>query len=151
MKTIDCDVVIVGAGIAGLTALSDLGQQGVSCLCLEARDRIGGRILTIEDPYSPLPMELGPEFIHGRPPETWELVRDAKLAVYECEENAAHIGGGKADAHSDAWEQIDEITNEMKRVGALGRDLSFFEFIQQVEHPPSVKELAISYVEGFNA
>ncbi len=151
MPKTDCDVLIVGAGMAGLTAFHDLSRQGVSVLCLEARDRIGGRILTIEDPYSPLPIELGPEFIHGRPPETWELVRNANLAVYDCEENAAHIRNGKADEHSDAWEQVNKVTEEMKAVAGSGADPSFFEFIQQVEQPQSVKELAISYVEGFNA
>lgn len=151
MRKIDCDVLIVGAGIAGLTAFSDLSQQGVRTLCLEARDRIGGRILTVEDPYSPLPIELGPEFIHGRPPETWELVRGANLAVYDCEENATNVRNGKAEAHSDAWEQMDQITEEMKRVARTGADPSFLEFIRQVQPSQSVKDLAISYVEGFNA
>ncbi|MFL6449798.1 MAG: flavin monoamine oxidase family protein [Bryobacteraceae bacterium] len=151
MRTLDCDVLIVGAGVAGLTALGDLTRQGVRVLCLEARDRIGGRILTIEDPYSPLPIELGPEFIHGRPPETWQVVRDAKLAVFDCEENAAQISNGKADRHSDAWEQIDEITSEMKRVAETGADPSFLDFIQHVRQPESIKEMAISFVEGFNA
>ena len=151
MRKLDCDVLIIGAGIAGLTAFSDLSRQGVRVLCLEARDRIGGRILTISDRYSPLPIELGPEFIHGRPRETWDVVRDAKLAAYDCDENAAHIHKGKVADHSDAWEQMDEITNEMKRVAETGADPSFFEFIQQLRQPQSVKELATSYVEGFNA
>jgi len=38
---------------------------------LEARDRIGGRIFTLLDPKLCVPIELGAEFIHGRPPETW--------------------------------------------------------------------------------
>ncbi len=40
------DVIIVGAGIAGLSAAQELVQQGHSILVLEARDRIGGRLLT---------------------------------------------------------------------------------------------------------
>src|SRR3954452_7305053 len=150
-RKLDCDVLIIGAGIAGLTALSDLARQGVRVLCLEARDRIGGRILTIDDPDSPLPIELGPEFIHGRPPETWEVVKKAKLAVYDCEENSVHIRNGKADGQSDAWEQIDQITEEMKRVAQTGTDRSFSDFIQHVAQPQDVKQLAISYVEGFTA
>ena len=90
-KKVDCDVLIIGAGISGLTAVSDLARSGLRVLCLEARDRIGGRILTISDPDSPLPIELGPEFIHGRPPETWDIVKKANLAVYDCEENSVHI------------------------------------------------------------
>lgn len=151
MGKIDCDMLIIGAGVAGLTALNDLSRQGVHALCVEARDRIGGRIFTVVDPYCPLPIELGAEFIHGRPPETWDLVRPARLAMYDCEEHSAHVHNGKVDGHSDAWEQVEQITAEMKRVAATGADPSFFEFIQGVRQPQCAKDLATSYVEGFNA
>src|SRR4051812_26709798 len=84
----DCDVLVVGAGVAGLSALHELSKAGCTSLCVEARDRIGGRILTISDPLAPLPVELGPEFIHGRSPELWEIVRDTTLMVYDCTEHA---------------------------------------------------------------
>ena len=151
MRNIDCDVLIIGAGVAGLSALNELSRQGVRAVCVEARDRIGGRIFTIADPYSPVPIELGAEFIHGRPPETWDLVRPAKLAVYDCEEHSVHVRNGKVDGHSDAWEQVEQITDEMKGVASTGADPSFFEFIQGVRQPQSAKRLATSYVEGFNA
>ena len=44
-------------------------------LVLEARDRIGGRIWTQREPGLPSPIELGAEFIHGRVPATFELLR----------------------------------------------------------------------------
>jgi monoamine oxidase len=78
-------------------------------------------------------------------------VNKANLAVYDCKEHSVHIRNGKADGQSDAWEQIDHITEEMKQVAHTGTDRSFFDFIQQVHQPQSVKQLAISYVEGFNA
>jgi len=40
------DVVVVGAGLAGLTAAREIARQGRSVLVLEARDRVGGRVLT---------------------------------------------------------------------------------------------------------
>lgn len=41
----EADVIVIGAGFAGLTAARELVQRGVSVLVLEARDRVGGRVL----------------------------------------------------------------------------------------------------------
>ena len=48
LSTYDADVVVIGAGLAGLTAARELVGQGSSVLVLEARDRVGGRILNHE-------------------------------------------------------------------------------------------------------
>jgi monoamine oxidase len=46
-------IVIVGAGLAGLRAASLLTAQGIKCKVLEARERIGGRVLSISDTNRP--------------------------------------------------------------------------------------------------
>ena len=66
------DVAIIGAGAAGLAAAKTLSSAGLDICVLEARDRIGGRIHTHHDPAIDVPIELGAEFVHGRPPETSE-------------------------------------------------------------------------------
>lgn len=53
------DVVIVGAGFAGLVAARDLGQRGYRVVVLEARDRIGGRTYARPFPGTQRPVELG--------------------------------------------------------------------------------------------
>lgn len=62
----DTDVVIMGAGVAGLATAYQLTASGISVRLLEAHDRMGGRIYTIHD--GAYPIELGAEFVHGRHP-----------------------------------------------------------------------------------
>ena len=57
-------VVIVGAGAAGLAAARWLKERGFNPLVLEARDRVGGRIHTVEMENG-APVDLGAAYIHG--------------------------------------------------------------------------------------
>ena len=55
-------VVVIGAGIAGLAAASRLRRVGIACVVLEARDRIGGRLHTVD--LAGVPVDLGGSWIH---------------------------------------------------------------------------------------
>src|SRR6202011_2950221 len=77
------DVVIIGAGVSGLAAASELRKSGLSILVLEARDHIGGRAWTRHEPDLSAPIELGAEFIHGRVPETFDLLREVGKAALD--------------------------------------------------------------------
>lgn len=57
-------VIVIGAGLAGLSAARDLVAAGAEVAVLEARDRIGGRIWTSHH-WPDLPMDLGASWIHG--------------------------------------------------------------------------------------
>lgn len=68
------DVIIIGAGIAGLTAARELSRRGAKVLVLEARDRVGGRTWT--DHRLGVDIELGGSWIHPLQPHVWsELAR----------------------------------------------------------------------------
>jgi monoamine oxidase len=56
------DIIVIGAGLAGLAAAERLVEGGHTVTILEARDRIGGRVWTVDD-GGPVPLELGPEWI----------------------------------------------------------------------------------------
>ncbi|KAF5537196.1 hypothetical protein FNAPI_11482 [Fusarium napiforme] len=57
------DVVIVGAGLAGLTAAHELIRAGLSCVVLEARDRVGGKTWSQELPSGAI-IDLGAAWIN---------------------------------------------------------------------------------------
>jgi monoamine oxidase len=72
------DVVVIGAGVAGLSCARELARQGRAVVVLEARDRVGGRIWTLRLPGL-APVELGAQVIHGAQAATWDVIRDAGL------------------------------------------------------------------------
>jgi monoamine oxidase len=72
--------LIIGAGMAGLAAAETLRQAGQPALVLEARERVGGRVLTAHD-LADFPVELGAEWIHGANVITWEWVNRLQLAT----------------------------------------------------------------------
>ena len=59
-----CDVLIIGAGAAGIAAAHKLVDAGKRVIVVEARDRIGGRVCT-SALWSDLPVDLGASWIHG--------------------------------------------------------------------------------------
>jgi monoamine oxidase len=66
MPVVEDDVLILGAGAAGLACAERLHALGISFTILEARDRIGGRALTDYALAPGLPLELGAQMVHGR-------------------------------------------------------------------------------------
>ncbi len=145
------DVAIVGAGAAGLTAAGELRRKGFEVAVFEARDRIGGRILTHRDPRVPLPIELGAEFIHGEAPET--LRRLAEAGLLACDVTGEHwrAEGGKLRRAEDFWEKIDHV---LGRIRGDGPDLSFSDFLARKAKGPSLardRAAAREFVQGFHA
>ncbi len=128
------DVVVLGAGIAGLAAAERLGAAGRRVVVLEARDRIGGRIHTVDDPGLKLPIELGAEFVHGRPTELVELIRDTGLtleAVSEDQRPGIGARAGGANAGSGGCRTSAPRWRRCSRAGRAGPDRPVADLIRE--------------------
>jgi monoamine oxidase len=149
----DPDVIIIGAGMAGLAAARELGRAGLSVCILEARNRIGGRVFTVHDPACNVPIELGAEFIHVRPREIWDLLKSANVKVSEVDGDNWCASDGRLSS-CDFFEEVDSI---LEKMDDSVPDESFSEFLRRCfGHPESKRQReaqqhASSYVSGFNA
>jgi monoamine oxidase len=142
----NCDVVILGAGAAGLAAARVLDAAGRDVIVLEARSRVGGRVLTREDPGLAVPVELGGEFIHGRAPETFALLRLARSVAVDTAQTSFGFENGALVAGDDAFDVVAEV---MRRAAALDQDVSVADFLTGVE--ARAARAARMMVEGFDA
>src|ERR1700674_3053729 len=147
------DIVIIGAGAAGLAAAIELGHAGLAVSILEARNRVGGRIFTLSHQMGHAPVELGAEFIHGRPPEIWNLLRKRRVRVKEVDGDNWCVQSGRLDKCE--FSEVDEI---LKRMDDRTSDESFVDFLKHCcrqsktnRRLQEAKERALSYVTGFNA
>jgi monoamine oxidase len=76
------DTIVIGGGISGLVATWQLRSHGINALLLEARNRFGGRILTVGRKQS-FNCDLGPSWFWPGQPEMAKLLHDFKLPFYE--------------------------------------------------------------------
>jgi monoamine oxidase len=145
----DADVLIIGAGAAGLAAARELSRAGRKVLILEARDRIGGRIHTHFDSW---PIELGAEFVHGKPPETLQIAERARLKLQELPNLHWHMHNGVLTKSREFWSRVEKVMDEMSRY--TGPDQNFAEYLDHYTRRTPIEDIesiATLYVEGFHA
>jgi monoamine oxidase len=147
------DVLILGAGAAGLAAAAELARAGRSVLVLEARERIGGRVWSLPVTGLPLPVELGAEFIHGRPAATLALLRAAGMAAVDAPFVRWVVRKGRLERRRhDLFAQARAVLR--RHAAALAaHDLSFDAFLGRVRHELSAeaRRFARMRVQGYEA
>ncbi|HEU5453342.1 MAG TPA: NAD(P)/FAD-dependent oxidoreductase [Terriglobales bacterium] len=143
------DIIVIGAGAAGLAATAELTRAGLDVVLLEARERLGGRIFTVRDPACEVPLELGAEFVHGRPPEITRFVRQGGLDLREVVGEDFCLRSSSI-VPCDFFDDVEQLLSRMK---GLRHEQSFDDFLAGCcpEAPEEIRRWTRAYIEGFNA
>jgi len=141
---------VVGAGIAGLAAAATLSRAGVRVSIVEARDRIGGRVCTRRDPRLDAAIELGAEFVHGKPVELLSLLERAETPVRAIE-GAWYWEGESGLEPLHFQKALKPVLDPLQKQAEPDRP--FLEFLRELRPAPDPRAsaLALGYVEGFHA
>ena len=131
----DADVIVIGAGVAGLTAAAALDGAGLRVSCLEARGRIGGRIHTVRDPLTPAAVELGAEFVHGRPPSILELAGRNAIPLLELHGTRVRVEQGRVVPAEESDDGLDAVLAAMEQSASENHDRSFAAFLEEHSFP----------------
>src|SRR5678810_510148 len=124
------EILIIGAGVAGLAAADALTQGGAAVTVLEARERAGGRVRTINSQAGNLVIELGAEFVHGAKNALWPILRDARLETTEVVDRHWVFSGGALAEDKSFWQKIGQA---ISKIPSRGRDQDLCSFLEQHE------------------
>jgi monoamine oxidase len=142
------EVAVIGAGLAGLAAARALVEHGIEVEIFEASDRIGGRARTIEEGHPDLPVELGPEFVHGTPDSTLNLVREASAEIEHLDTQNHVWNDGHLVHERRMWRKLGRLIDPAKH---LTHDESAREYLEHAHMTPKDAQLFTMLVEGFYA
>jgi monoamine oxidase len=147
----DCssDVLVLGAGAAGLAAADRLTRAGLHVIVLEARERPGGRLGTVHDPVDGVPLELGAEFIHGQPPVLLKLARRARVKVRTCNDTHALLRRGRLEEGDPEFGFVEDLAAAEPPDRPVGQWIA--ERARVGRWPEHKVRMAQAYVEGFYA
>jgi monoamine oxidase len=142
------DVIIIGAGASGLAAMRKLVEAGLQVCMIEASNAPGGRIATIHEEFKE-PAEAGAEFVHGRLPLTFKLIKEAKLSFETVEGKMIGVQKGQwlKEEHDDHWDEF------MRRLKKLKTDITVQQFLDDHFSDGRFLELRKAvqrFAEGFN-
>jgi monoamine oxidase len=111
------DVVVVGAGFSGIQAATDVHRAGLTCLVVEAQDRIGGKSFTKQLSSGRGHVELGCTWING----TTQERMSALVKKYSLETRAQYLDGEEitqdfeGNLHMSKHGDIPQVSDPLSR------------------------------------
>lgn len=145
------DAIIIGGGASGLSAGKEMAKASKKVCVLEARNRLGGRIHTLNVTGFSTHIEAGAEFIHGDMPATKSLLKEGGFEFNSIAGNYYRIKNGK---FQDPVNLLTTFSILLSKAGSLEQDMPFSKFLDQYlneEKFKDVRETAIAFVEGYDA
>ena len=130
-------VVIIGAGASGLQAAAMLKAEGFAPIVLEARNRIGGRLDTVQPDGWPIPVERGASWVHDvTASDLAKRMADLKIATIPFDYETASIGlDGEVKsvdmADEDAGVAGDALDTALAAAQELEEDVSIADAIDR--------------------
>lgn len=147
----EADVLVVGAGAAGLMAARELSAKGWKVVVLEARDRPGGRIHTLEEAGFDAPVEAGAEFIHGRLRLTLQLLKEAGLKKDAAGGTVWTSRNGQLSQQEDFIDHYNQLEEALEKVAEDRSIHSYMEATFPEPQHAGFKQSVYRYIEGYYA
>jgi monoamine oxidase len=145
------DVLIIGAGAAGLQAAHELAIAGRQVVILEARDRIGGRVHTLTPSGFTKAIEAGAEFMHGLVPLTRTLIKNAGASWEASLGNTYLVKEGQVQPDANFFEQLPLV---LSKLNLLTQDMLLADFLARDfpgEQHAHLRAFATQFAEGYDA
>ncbi len=147
-------VLVIGAGLAGLTAAYELTQAGHEVQVFEARNRAGGRVLTVRDFADGLYAECGGEGIEHNHDYMLRYLEEFGLSLYP----GSYDNPAPLDALPRERTPQDALKDMVKQIEPFAQfshpeydKISFAELLKQLEAPPAMMEQMQRYVSALMA
>jgi monoamine oxidase len=150
----DADIIVIGAGASGLVAAGALAKRGWKVRLIEARERTGGRVLSVKlgGGGKTAGAELGAEFVHGGNPIIKKILKEAGLRTRSVDAKVwwRDPRNGVLALLPDYWGQIGKVVGQ---IPSRTPGWSFKQFLQRerAKISPADRSLVDRYVGSFEA
>jgi monoamine oxidase len=142
------DVIVIGAGMAGLCAARTLARRGASVTVFEAGAETGGRVLSARVSGWPRAIELGPEFVHGEASALLSLAAESG-ATLESADAAHYTKRGRAFVTGESF--LPDLAEIFAAERGRSRDRTLAELVATSTLDPPLAAMLTTFVEGFHA